>query len=158
MARTVPTAAMQMGSPPAGTRVDLAARITNLEDLLRSYAAGDIVPGMPVVLKLDIPDGATANVDTAALPFGIEIDDVMCTAAGANGANANTMQLQTGAAAVISDAMSLNGKVAGDIVRGVNIAAGTRQINAGSVLRVRRVKVAGDCSCRVRVDCTLTGL
>lgn len=159
MARTVPTAAMQASTPPAGTgKTDLLTRITNLEDLLRSYTAGELVPGMPVVLKLDIPDGATADVDTAVLPFGIEIDDVTSTSAGANGANANTMQVQTTGGVAISDAISMNGAAAGDVKRAANIAAATRAVNAGSGIRVRRVRVAGVAAARIRIDATLTGL
>lgn len=147
-----------MSTPPAGTaQTTLDARITNLEDLLRSYAAGDLVPGMPVVLKLDIPDGATADVDSAALPFGVEIDDVLATSLGANGANANTMQVQTTGGVAISDAISMNGKAAGDMARAASIAVATRTVNAGSGIRVRRVRAGGVASARIRIVGTLSG-
>lgn len=156
MARTIPTAAQQASTSPAGSSTNLGARITNLEDLLRSYAVGDLVPGMPVVLKLDVPDGATADVDTAVLPFGIEIDDVLSTSLGANGANANTMQVQTTGAVAISDAISMNGKAAGDMSRAASIAPATRVVNAGSAIRVRRVRVGGVATARIRIIGTLS--
>lgn len=159
MARTVPSAATQMATPPAGTaKTTLDARIANLEDLLRSYAAGDLVPGVAVTLKLDIPDGATADVDTAVLPFGLEIDECMVVAGGANGANANTIQIKTTGGVAISDAISMNGKVAGDVIRAANIAPATRAVNAGSAIRVTRTRVAGVASARVIAYCTFTGL
>lgn len=158
MARTVPSAATQMSTPPAGTKVDLGVRIANLEDLLRSYAAGDLVPGVALTLKLDIADGATADVDTAALPFGIEIDEVTVVAGGANGANANSIQLKTSGGVAISDAISMNAKVAGDVIRCANLALATRAVNAGSVLRVTRTRAGGVASARVIAFCTFTGL
>lgn len=159
MTRTVAVAATQMATPPQGTvPPTLGGRITNLEDLVRSYAAGDLVPGVSMKLKIDIADGATADVDTAVLPFGIEIDDVLSESAGANGANANTMQLKTTGGVAITDAISMNGKAAGDIARASNIAAATRQVNAGSALRVTRTRAGGVAAARIVIDCTLTGL
>jgi hypothetical protein len=147
-----------MATPPAGSATTLGARIANLEDLLRSYAAGDLVPGVAVTLKIDIADGATADVDTAALPFGIEIDEVMVVNVGANGANANSFQIKNGAGTAISDAISTNGKASGDIVRAANIAPATRQINAGGVVRVTRTRAGGVAQARILAYCTFTGL
>lgn len=158
MARTIPTVAQQMATPPAGVKSDLGTRITNLEDILRSYVAGDLVPGAAMTLKLDVADGATADVDTAVLPFGIEIDEIMVRAGGANGANANTIQLKTTGNVAISDAVSMNGKVAGDLIRAANIALATAAVNAGSALRVTRTRAGGVASARVLIYCTLSGL
>lgn len=157
MTRTIATTASQADTPPAGSgATDLKSRITNLEDLIRGYTAGELTPGARVVIKLDIADGATADVDFADLPVAFEIDDVQVVKQDAAAtAVANTIQVQTSGGVAVSDAVSINNFAVGQIARAANVAPATRAFAKGATLRVRRVKAGGNAAARVNILATL---
>lgn len=158
MTRVIATTDSQADTPSnlAARPTDLKARITNLEDIVRGYTVGELVPGSSFKLKIDIPDGATADVDTAALPVALEVDDVTVIKQSlAAGANANTIQVKTTAGVVVSDAISINNFAVGQVARAANVAPAARAFAKGAAMRVTRTKAAGDAAARVIVECTL---
>lgn len=158
MTRTIATNDSQASVPSNATSgpVHLGARITNLEDLIRGYTAGELVPGASFTLKIDIADGATADVDTAALPVALEVDDVsVIKQSNAAGAFANTIQVKTTGGTAVSDAVSINGAAVGDVKRCANINPATRAFAKGAAMRFTRTKAGGDAAARVLVDVTL---
>lgn len=114
-----------------------------------------LVPGAQVEYVFNIPDAATANYDFV-LAHKTRVTNVIAVSNGAQGVNANTVQVAKGTIATpISDAISLNGKVANDVVRGLVINMANWEVDAGGVLRIVSTKVAGVAASRVIVQGTL---
>jgi len=120
-------------TPGANTRIGCAGEIglnaqvrcdVRLNACINGIDGGDTLVGadgsheIPFIIKKTFPDQATADVTVynAAAPFQFRVLDVLVENQAANRANANTMQVCKAAAggSPISDAMSLNGKAAGD--------------------------------------------
>jgi len=116
-----------------------------------SPSGGAIVAGPGLIIKLVMADGATGDVDyTLPATLGnVEIVDVWLKPTGVNGANANTIQVQTIAAGAITDAMVTNAIPADQIVRAVSVFAGESQVASGGVVRLHRVRVGGAVDCIV---------
>lgn len=157
-ARTPIDQLAQANTAPAGHGLDLRQRIHVLEEILRSYVNGDLNPGNRYTLILDLPDHATQNLDYV-LPIGVTVigSRIAKTSVDA-GANANTVQVQTAAgAANVTDAISMNGKVVGDVVGGLALFVANAVFATGATLRVRQVKAGGDAACQLQIDVVLNG-
>lgn len=114
---------------------------------LGNLAEGDLQFGPAALLVFDIPDGATGNVDFVNTEKFAVVDAFVINN-GASGANANTIQVDNGTGGThITDAISINNKVAGDIVRAANLI--NRTINAGSTIRVVRTRAGGVAAAKV---------
>lgn len=108
-----------------------------------------ITPLSDGVVELSVPDLPTGNLDftlpVAARLGGanVQIIDAWFVKTNANAAAANTVQVQTGAGAAITDVISTN---INDtlIARATQIDDATATIPAGGTLRVRSVKAGGD--------------
>ena len=119
-----------------------------------AYADGTLTGVDPVEMTIVIPDHATQDLDFV-LPFkGELIDAYVKKIIAAGGSFANTIQVKTAlGAAVITDAMSLNGVAQGGIVRAANISdtAGAAVVNATGAFRVTQTKAGGDASARLHL-------
>ena len=128
-----------------------AHQITNLlaAPLVAGVIAGSIP--QPILLALSCPDAATANLDFV-LPadMGLTIIDAWAVKTGGAGGAANTVQVQTGASAVIASEMDLN--IADAVIaRALTIDDATAVIAAGGTIRLDRVKAGGNAACIVYV-------
>lgn len=122
---------------------------------------GDTVGNVKLLDSIDnpefnivFPDQATADITiTNPYPFAIRIVDALVENNAANGANANTLQVCAAAAGAspITDAMSVNGKVAGDIVRNVSCFPATATIAALASFFVRQTKAGGTMGGIIRI-------
>jgi len=118
---------------------------------LAVMAAGDLTPGAMVAYVFDVADHATQNVDEV-LALGINVTDVVVIANSTNGSNANTVRLANGAGTnYITDAISTNGKSAGDVVAAASISPTYWAITAGSTLRIVQTRAGGAHAFRVIV-------
>lgn len=116
----------------------------------QNVANSNTAPGVLVTHVVPVPDAATGDVDVV-LTDKIEVLDVLVQKqGGATGAFANTIQVKNGAA-VISDAISINGTADGGLVRATNIDDAASVIAAGGTLRVTRTKAGGNAQCLVTV-------
>lgn len=120
----------------------LLGKITG-KSLKVPMAEGDLVAGPEVILEFDVADHATQNVDKV-ITNAMVVTDAWVIANSTNGANANTVQLDNGVAgAHITDAMSTNGKVAGNVVRAASIFPANWSLAAGATLRIIQTKAGG---------------
>lgn len=111
-----------------------------------------LLPGIAGKLLLNIPTGATGDVDFV-LSKGIRVLDTHVIKRSMNaGVFANTIQLKN-AANAISDAISINGVNVGGVVRAASIAPAQYDVAAGGTLRVTRTLAGGDAAVLVVVDC-----
>src|SRR5437870_12473293 len=97
------------------------------------------VPGLELILRVDVAAGATGNVDTT-LTYKVRIFDVSLIKNGNAGGGARTIQVKNGANA-ITDAMSINVN-ASTVVRAATIDSSQWEIAAGGTLRVTRTRTA----------------
>lgn len=108
---------------------------------------GDGLHSVPFLIEKSWPDQATADVAiyNANAPFPFRVIDTLLENQAANGANANTIQVCKAAAggSPITDAMSLNGKAAKDLVRALTIDTAMAQITKGGSLFLRQTKAGG---------------
>lgn len=138
------------GHYPADLQTQISAIVAQLNQLLAPYANGDLNGFVAVELEIDVADHATQNIDLV-IPYKMDVRDFSIVAGGANGANANTVQLNNvTAAANITDALSMNGKGAGDVVRMANLQ--NRSIAAGGTLRIIQTKIGGVASFTARIS------
>jgi hypothetical protein len=129
--------------------IDGIAEVEVGADSLGTFAEGDLSPGIAVVYVFDSPDAVTGNIDKV-LDKKTRILDVEVIAAGTNGANANTYQVDNGTDGDhITDAISLNGKSAGGVVRAATIDPSHWDVDAGDTLRIIRTKAGGVASAKV---------
>lgn len=145
MTRGIVDTAQEASTPPAGKYKDVEARLeehtSKLNTLLQPYTQGDLNGCTEIGYEIDFVDAAGGNYDFV-IPDKIAIRNVRVLNTGVNGANANSVQLKTaGGAAAITDAMSTNGKVAGDVVSMANLQ--NREIAAGATVRVVTVRAGG---------------
>lgn len=118
-----------------------------------AVAAGALSPtsfGVPVVIPLTVPAGATGDVDFTGVPYKIRVIDVWLVKTTNAGGGAGTIQLKNGANA-ISSAMSID--IADKtIARTTEIDDAQSDVAAAGTLRVTRTRTAStDESCIVYV-------
>lgn len=140
------------------TRVDVRLNATiNGIDGGDTQVGADASHAVPFIIKKTFPDQATADVTiyNVTAPFQFRVLDVLVENQAANGANANTVQVCKAAAGAspISDAMSLNGKAANDLVRAAAIQTANATIAAGGSLFIRQTKAGGTMGGVVRILC-----
>lgn len=117
---------------------------------------GTVTPGIMATMELAVAAGATGDVDftlSSGTFTSVFIMDVLVIKTDANGGAGDTLQIQTGAGAAISDAISLNVNDT-DIARASQINDANATIAAGGTLRVRRTQVT-NCASRVYVHCMI---
>lgn len=114
-----------------------------------TIADANVVGGIPVIHRIDVPDGATGDVNVVLTHKTRIIDVHLVKTVGAGGAS-DTIQVKNGASA-ISNAMSIN--VADQtVVRAGTIDDAQHEVAAGGTLRVTRTKVsAANVACVVYV-------
>jgi hypothetical protein len=126
-------------------------------------ATGAVVPSVPVSFVLDIPDAGSSAFDlTLPASFGMLITSASVVKIGGdNGANANTVQIQTaGGAANVSNVLDMQtAKAGGGPLLDTDVAFFTQLDDAnclfaagGSVIRINHVKAGGDAAVRVIVN------
>lgn len=117
----------------------------------------DLANYVPFIIEKSWPDQATADVAiyAAAAPFAFRVLDVTLENSGANGANANTIQVCAAAAGgtPISDAMSLNGIAANALVRAAQVQTANAAIAFGGSLYLRQTKAGGTMGGIARILC-----
>ena len=119
-------------------------------NVVSETADDNLTGGIPVVHRFSIADQATGDVDYV-LVHALRIMNVTVIKRAAAGAGANTIQIQTGAGAAITDAMVIN--IADNAVVGAaTIDDATHEIADGGVLRVHVVRAAGTSGCDVYVS------
>lgn len=108
---------------------------------LATVANGDVIPGIPVIFPVNIPDGVTGNVDVTITPKIRVIDFHVIKAVAAGGAS-DTIQLKNGTDA-ISDALNI--EVADKaVVRAASIDDAFSEIAAAGTLRITRTKASAN--------------
>jgi hypothetical protein len=126
--------------------LDNAGSISGLDG---SYPANLASGGnsVPFIIRNDFADGATGDtaIYAAAAPFKFRVIDAWFENKGANGANANTVQLCAAAAGAspITDAMSTNALADKGIVRMATLDDATALVALGGDLYIRRTRAAG---------------
>jgi hypothetical protein len=100
----------------------------------------------PITYVLDVPDGANATL-TFALPYSIELYDIVLIKTEGPGIAGNTITIRTAALVALSDAMPCDVSD-GVIVRPVNVAA-SRATLTGTSIRVERIRVGNSSGCRL---------
>ena len=124
-----------------------AANAGLLGTQVRFVADANVIGGIPVMHRVAVADGATADVDVVLTHKTLVTDVWLVKTGGAGGAN-DTIQVKNGANA-ITDAMDIN--VADQVVvRAGTIDDARHEIAAGGTLRVTRTKVAA-----ANVACTV---
>lgn len=105
--------------------------------------------GIPVLIYVDVPDGATGDIDVT-LAHKLRVLDVLVQKKVAAGGASDTIQLKNGSNA-ISDALDIN--VADNVmVRAATLDDAQADIASGGTLRVTRTKVsAADVACLVTI-------
>lgn len=108
----------------------------------------DLGIGAEGVLRMDVADAATQNIDVA-MPYKVRVIDAWGFKSGGAGGAANTVKLQN-VTTDITDAMVLN------ISDNVRFTVGTlddaqQEIAAGANLRVVTAKAGGNCAFRLYV-------
>lgn len=116
-----------------------------------NVANGNLVGGIPVLHRFDVADAATGDTDYVITQKEFIVNVWLLKTANASSADANSIQLQTGAGTAITDAISLNNVPDTTIVRAGTIDDATALIAAGGTLRIHRVRaVAGG-----QIGCTV---
>lgn len=115
---------------------------------LKNVANANPVGGVPVVHRIDVPDGATGDIDVV-LTHKTRVIDAHVVKTVANGGAVNTVQVKNGANP-ITDAMSININDQA-IARAASIDDAQHEIAAGGTLRVTRTKAGGNAACIVYV-------
>lgn len=109
----------------------------------------NVVGGIPVLHRIDVPAGATGDVDVT-LTHKTRVTDVWLVKKAAAGGGAGTIQVKNGSSA-ISDAMSINVNDKA-VVRAAEIDDAAWEIAAAGTLRVTRTRTAStDETCTVFV-------
>jgi len=134
-----------MSTQPAGApKSDLGSRLSDLEDVLRSYTMGEVVPAAKYTIGLAIVTGGTADIDTA-IPAGVTlkvIDAHLIKTDQAAGANASTIQVKN-AGNAITDAMPLINDAVGDVERALSVAPAQQTLVGPATLRITRTQAGG---------------
>jgi hypothetical protein len=113
--------------------------------VVKTVADGNLIGGIPIMFRVDIPDMASGNVDevVSALHKIRVVNYWIVKTANASSADANSVQLANGANA-ISNALSLNNVPDQTIVRAGTIDDARAEIAAGGTMRFIVVRaVAG---------------
>lgn len=112
-------------------------------------------PGIPFLLSLTIPAGATGNVDFTGLPFKIRVHNVTGIKTSAAGGGAGSVQVMNGATTdAITDAISID--VADKtVIRATTIDDAFRDVASGGTIRVVRTRTASTSeACVLDLLCT----
>ena len=144
------------GSASSLARSDHAHAITALNGASLGTAAEKSAGALanadfavPMTLILDVPAGATGDVDFTGAPFAFRVVDVYARKVTTSADAGDTGALQTGAGVAITDTLALN--VSADaIVRAASIAAAAHEIAAAGTLRWRRTQ-STNAACKVCV-------
>jgi hypothetical protein len=111
--------------------------------------------GIPFVIIKSFADAASGDtaIYAAAAPFKFRVIDAVFENRGANGANANTVQLcaAAGGASPITDAMSTNNKADKDLVRPTTIDDATAVVAASGSLYIARTRAGGVLTGELRI-------
>lgn len=144
------------GSATSLARSDHAHAITSLhggsaatvaEKSAGALAAADF--GLPMLLILDVPQGATGDLDFTGAPFKFRVLDVFAQKVTTSADAGDQGALQTGAGAAITDTLALN--ITGDVLaRATTITAANAVIDAAGTLRWRRTQ-STNAACKVYV-------
>ena len=113
-----------------------------------NVANANVIGGVPVVFRADLAD-ASGDVDIVST-HKVRILDAVVRARGTNGANANTVQIFNGANA-LSDAMALQNKSSGDLIRAASLVVAQQDIAAGGTLKITSTKAGGDCTATIYI-------
>ncbi|HRU04322.1 MAG TPA: DUF2190 family protein [Candidatus Brocadiia bacterium] len=111
---------------------------------------------IPFIIQKSFGDSAgDVVIYNGNAPFKFRVFDAQVENLGANGANANTVQVCAGASGTnaITDAMSLNNKADTDIVRALNVDDSEGTIPANGSLYINVVKAGGTMGGVVRIHC-----
>lgn len=106
---------------------------------LANVADANVVGGIPVLHRIDVPAGVTGNVDTT-LTHKTRVVDAWLVKTAAAGGGAGTIQVKNGASA-ITDAMSIDVNDQA-IARAASIDDAQAEIAAGGTLRITRTRTA----------------
>lgn len=110
--------------------------------------------GVPVVLALFIPTGATGNVDFTSLPYKVRVQSIEGVKGGTAGGGAGTVQVMNGATTdAISSAMSIN--IASHTVFSSTVVDNAFwTLAAGATIRVVRTRTAStNEACTIYLNC-----
>ena len=101
--------------------------------------------GTPVVIyRVPVAAGATADVDTLTTTHAVRVVDAwLVKTVGAGVAVASTIQVQTAAAAAVTDAISINNLADTRLARAAQINDANHEFAAAAVIRIRRVRGGG---------------
>lgn len=112
----------------------------------------NVIGGIPVLFRIDVADQASGNVDVTVTHTIRVVDAWLVKTANASSADANTLTVQSTAAA-ITNAMSLNAVADQVIVRAGSINDANHRIAGGGILRcaVVRAVAGGQVGCTVYV-------
>src|SRR5207244_2678288 len=139
------------GTKASPTWVELVRQDGGIADGASAATKADanVIGGLPVLHRIDVPAGATGNVDVTLTHKTRVVDAWLVKNANAGG-GAGTIAVQNGASA-ITDAMSIN--VAGKtVVRCAQIDQAQHEIAAAGTLRCARTRTAStDEGCTVYV-------
>lgn len=121
----------------------LGIKTANTTVIAAAGALASANVGIPVVLPLDVPDGATGNYDFTGFPFKARVTDaVYVKTGGAGNAGNNSKLVNQTAGADITDAVNSATDTARVHAGQLNDAGWT--IDAGATLRVTTVKAGGN--------------
>lgn len=129
------------------TALNGASAATVAEKSAGALANADF--GLPQMLILDVPAGASADLDFTGAPFKFRVVDCVARKVGTSADAGDTVQLQTSGAAAITNAMGLN-VTGNNLVRAASIDPTTHEIAAAGTLRVRRTQ-STDAACKLHV-------
>lgn len=141
--------------PTTGTVISTGSTTGILPGM--TSVSADLTPSMDFIVSVVMADGADGDVQVfnANAPYKFQIIDAWVQSTGNNGANANTVQLCAEAAGgtPITDAISMNAKTTGMIVRAGTISVTDGIVLANGSLYVRRVRAGGVASANVYIRC-----
>lgn len=119
--------------------------------MLATLADSSTVGGIPLIIRVDVPAGATGNVDVTPLASKIRVINAWLVKNANAGGGAGTITVNNGATA-ITDAMSIN-VAAKTVVRCATIDMAQWEIAAAGTLRIVRTRSAStDEGCTVFVE------
>lgn len=143
-----------IGSPgsatiAAGSVTQAKIAANTLDDtVVSNVASSNVLGGIPLIYRIDVPDAATGDIDVVVTHKIRVIDVVVIKTTGAGGA-ANTVQVKNSGNA-ITDAIVTN--IADQaLARAGTIDDARYEIAAGGTLRVTRTKAGGNAACDVYV-------
>lgn len=126
--------------------VTLGAVVTGAK--VANVANANVIGGVPVVFRADLAN-ASGDVDITST-HKVRILDAFVHVRGTNGANANTVQIFNGSNA-LSDAMALQNKSSGDMVRAASMVVAQQDVAATGTIKITSTKAGGDCTATIYI-------